>query len=162
MGNAQSQLIGSAYDKAFQQAQQAQQYGAGLGLQGQQAALQGYNQAGQAGALLGQLGSQQLAGQQGIIGTQNQIGAQQTAAEQAKINQAIQDYATAQQYPLMELGFMSNMTRGLPLSAPSTSMYQAQPSAGTQMLGALGATTSLGAAAPRTAAKGGIMSFDIG
>jgi len=162
MGTAQSQLIGTAYDKAFQQAQQAQQYGAGLGLQGQQAALQGYGQAGQAGATLGQLGQEQLAAQQGIIGTQNQIGAQQTAAEQAKINQSIQDYATAQQYPLMELGFMSNMTRGLPLNAPTTSMYQAQPSAGTQLLGAAGALGSLGAAAPKTAAQGGIMSFDVG
>jgi hypothetical protein len=142
MGTTMNQAIGSAYDKAFQQAQQAQQYGAGLGLQGQQAALQGYNQAGQAGA-------------------QNQIGAQQTAAEQAKINQAIQDYATAQQYPLMQLGFMSNMTRGLPLSAPTTSMYQAQPSAGTQAIGMAGALGSLGAAAPK-AAKGGIMSYDIG
>jgi hypothetical protein len=162
MGQAQNQMIGSAYDKAFQQAQQAQQFGANLGLQGYQTALQGYGQAGQAGALLGQLGSQQLAAQQGIIGTQNQIGAQQTAAEQAKINQSIQDYANAQQWPMMQLGFMSNMTRGLPLNSPTTSTYQAQPSVGTQLIGAAGAMGSLGAAAPRTAAKGGIMSYDIG
>jgi hypothetical protein len=145
-----------------QAAQQAQQYQNTLGLQGNQAALQGYGQAGQAASTLGSLGGQELAGQQSIIGTQNQIGAQQTAAEQAKINQSIQDYATAQQYPLMELGFMSNMTRGLPLNAPTTSMYQAQPSAGTQLLGAAGALGSLGAAAPKTAAQGGIMSFDVG
>ena len=163
LGTAQSQMIGSAYDKAFQQAQQAQQFGSNLGLQGNQAALQGYGQAGQAAGALGSLGSQQLAGQQSIIGTQNQIGAQQTAAEQQKINQAIQDYATAQQYPLMELGVMSNMTRGLPLSAPTTSMYQAQPSAGTQLLGTAGALGSLGAAAPKAA--GGILSvknFNVG
>jgi hypothetical protein len=163
LGTAQSQMIGQGYDKAFQAAQQAQQFGSNLGLQGQQAALQGYGQAGQAAGALGSLGSQQLAGQQSIIGTQNQIGAQQTAAEQAKINQSVQDYANAQQYPLMELGVMSNMTRGLPLSAPSTSMYQAQPTAGTQMLGAAGAIGSLGAAAPK--AEGGILSvknYDVG
>ena len=163
LGTAQSQMIGSAYDKAFQAAQQAQQFGSNLGLQGQQAALQGYGQAGQAAGALGSLGSQELAAQQGIIGTQNQIGAQQTAAEQQKINQAIQDYANAQQYPLMELGVMSNLTRGLPLSSPTTSMYQAQPTAGTQMLGAAGAIGSLGAAAPKAA--GGILSvknYDVG
>jgi hypothetical protein len=163
LGQAQSQMIGSAYDKAFQAAQQAQQYGSNLGLQGQQAALQGYGQAGQAAGTLGSLGSQELAAQQGIIGTQNQIGAQQTAAEQQKINQAIQDYGNAQQYPLMELGVMSNLTRGLPLSAPTTSMYQAQPSAATQMIGSAGAIGSLGAATPR--ASGGILSvknFDVG
>jgi len=163
LGTAQSQMIGQGYDKAFQAAQQAQQYGSNLGLQGQQAALQGYGQAGQAAGALGSLGAQQLAAQQGIIGTQNQIGAQQTAAEQAKINQSIQDYANAQQYPLMELGVMSNMTRGLPLSSPTTTMYQAQPSAATQMIGSAGAIGSLGAATPR--ASGGILSvknFDVG
>ena len=163
LGTAQSQMIGQGYNNAFQAAQQAQQFGSNLGLQGQQAALQGYGQAGQAASTLGSLGTQDLAAQQSIIGTQNQIGAQQTAAEQQKINQAIQDYATAQQYPLMELGVMSNMTRGLPLSAPTTSMYQAQPTAGTQMLGAAGALGSLGAAAPKAA--GGILSvknYDVG
>ena len=163
LGTAQSQMIGQGYNNAFQAAQQAQQFGSNLGLQGQQAALQGYGQAGQAASTLGSLGTQDLAAQQGIIGTQNQIGAQQTAAEQAKINQSVQDYANAQQYPLMELGVMSNMTRGLPLSAPTTSMYQAQPTAATQLIGSAGAIGSLGAAAPKAA--GGILSvknFDVG
>ena len=163
LGTAQSQMIGQGYNNAFQAAQQAQQFGSNLGLQGQQTALQGYGQAGQAASTLGSLGTQDLAAQQSIIGTQNQIGAQQTAAEQAKINQSIQDYATAQQYPLMELGVMSNMTRGLPLSAPTTSMYQAQPTAATQLIGSAGAIGSLGAAAPK--AEGGILSvknFDVG
>jgi hypothetical protein len=160
LGTAQSQMIGQGYDKAFQQAQQAQQYGSNLGLQGQQAALQGYGQAGQAGATLGQLGGQQLSAQQGIIGTQAQQGAQQQAQQQQMINQAIQNYATAQQYPLMELGTMSNMLRGLPMQAATTQQYQAQPTALTSAIGTAGAIGSLGKAAG--AAKGGIMSYNIG
>jgi hypothetical protein len=35
---------------------------------------------------LGQLGTQQLAAQQGILGTQNQFGGQQQAQEQAKLD----------------------------------------------------------------------------
>ena len=166
MGTTMNQAIGNAYNNAFQQAQNAQQFGANLGLQGQQTALQGYGQAGQAGALLGQLGQQQLAGQQGIIGTQNQIGAQQQALEQAKMNQDIQNYATAQQYPLMELGMMSNMLRGLPMSAPTTSMYQAQPTSLTQAIGTAGAIGSLGKSGTVPGTKaGGILSvknYDIG
>jgi hypothetical protein len=65
------------------------------------------------------------------------MGGQQQALEQAKINQAIQDYATAQQYPLMQLGMMSNMLRGLPMQATTTQTYQAAPAPITQGLGIL-------------------------
>jgi hypothetical protein len=123
--------------QAFQNAQAQQQYAANLGLQGQQAGLQGLGQYGQMGAQLGQLGTTQLGAQQNIIAAQNQYGKEQQAAEQAKINQAIQDYATQQQYPLMQLGFMSNMLRGLPLQATTTQSYQATPSALNQGLGVL-------------------------
>lgn len=154
---------------AFQQAQQAQQYGANLGLQGLQTGIQGINtglqgaqlglqgigaqQAGYAGAnqaaaTLGQLGQTQYGQQMGILQGQNQFGQQQQQMEQAKINQAIQDYAIAQQYPYMQLGMMSNMLRGLPMQAGTTQMYQAQPGYGQQALGyglgALGAYKAFG------------------
>ena len=58
---AQNQIIGQGYNTAFNQAQQAQQFGANLGLQGQQTALQGLGQANTAAQNLGQLGTQQLA-----------------------------------------------------------------------------------------------------
>ena len=122
---------------AFQNAQQAQQYAANLGLQGQQAGLQGLGQYGQMAGQLGQLGGQQLGAQQNIITAQNQMGAQQQTQEQNKINQAIQDFATQQQYPMMQLGFMSNMLRGLPLQATTTQSYQATPSTLNQGLGLL-------------------------
>jgi hypothetical protein len=63
------------------------------------------------------------------------MGAQQQALEQQKINQAIQDYATQQQYPQMQLGFMSNMLRGLPMQAQTTQGYQAAPNALSQIAG---------------------------
>ena len=170
---AMNQAIGQGYDKAFQAAQQAQQFGANLGLQGLQTGLTGMGQAGQAGATLGQLGSSQLGAAQGIINMQNQMGQQQQAQEQQKINQAIQNYATAQQYPLMELGTMSNMLRGLPMQASTTQQYQAAPSALTQGIGIAGALGSLGQSGIFGASKkeggmvnsyaeGGIASYNVG
>jgi hypothetical protein len=146
LSNIQAQGSQSAYDRAVQN----QQFGANLGLQGLQAGygglglgLQGSAQAGQAAGTLGQLGSQQLGAQTNILNLQSQVGAQQQAQEQQKINQQIQDYATQQQYPYMQLGIMNAMLRGLPLQSTSTQSYQAQPSTGQQLmgygLGALGA-----------------------
>jgi hypothetical protein len=128
MNSAMNQMIGTGYQNAYDTAQKNIQYGAGLGLQGQQAALQGYNQLGQAAGALGQLGQQQFGAQKDIIGMQNTYGAQQQAAEQQKINQAIQNYATAQQYPMMQLGNISNLLRGLPMQSTTTQSYQAGPS----------------------------------
>jgi len=127
--------------------------GAGLGMQGAQAGqqgvqgaigagqygLQGLGQAGQMGAQLANIGGQQLGAQQNIIGAQNAMGQQQQTQEQTKINQAIQDYATQQQYPLMQLGLMSNMLRGLPMQATNVQSYQAQAPIAQQAAGLLGA-----------------------
>ena len=142
---AMNQAIGTGYNNAFQQAQQAQQFGANLGLQGNQAAIQG------AGQLAG-IGGQELSAQQGIIGTQAQQGALEQQNQQQVINQAVQNYATAQQYPFMQLGVMNAMLRGLPLQQSTTSMYQAQPSTAQSAIGLLGAGTALASAAKR---KGG-------
>jgi hypothetical protein len=125
--------------------------GTGQGIQGAQAGMQGIGQAigagqyglsglgaaTQAGSALGQMGAQQLAAQQGIIGLQSQAGAQQQQLEQARINQAIQNYALAQQYPQLQLSTMSSLLRGLPLQQATTQQYQAAPSAISQ-IGGLG------------------------
>ena len=132
---AQQNAIGQGYNQAYNQAQNAMQYGAGLGLQGQQTALQGLGQAIQAGQGLGQLGTARLGAEQGIIGTQNQMGAQQQQQQQNIINQAIQNYATAQQYPMMQLGSMMNLIRGTPIQTASTQTYQAAPSPISQLAG---------------------------
>ena len=123
-----AQIQAQGTQRAFEQAQQAQQFGANLG-------LQGFGQAVGAGTALGQMGGQQLAAQQGIIGLQSQAGAQQQQLEQQKINQAIQNYAMQQQYPQQQLAFMSGLTRGLPLQTGTTQSYQAAPSAISQLSG---------------------------
>ena len=128
--NAQQQF--NADQAARMQAQQAnigqQQFGASLGMQGLQTGLQAAGQ-------LGQLGQNVYGQQMGINQLQNQYGAQQQAAEQAKINQQIQDYATAQQYPMLQLANMSALTRGLPMQNATTQIYQAAPSPISQLAG---------------------------
>jgi len=79
--------------------------------------------------------------QTGLAQLQNQFGGQQQQLEQAKINQQIQNYATAQQYPMMQLANMSNLLRGLPMQATTVQGYQAAPNPLTQ-LGGLGLTTA--------------------
>jgi hypothetical protein len=159
---AQQQANQFGYGQAANQAQLAAQYGLGanqLNAQQQQFGAQyGMNalqaQLAAANQLSGQ-GQAQLAAQQGIYGLQNQAGAQQQALEQAKINQAMTDYANAQQYPLMQLGTMSNMLRGLPMQASTTNQYAAAPSALSQGIGAAGAYAGLAQAGVIPKAKGG-------
>ena len=147
-GQAGAQAM-QGYGMGLQGAQQAGQ----LGIQGAQAGLAGvgaqqagYGLANTAAGNLANIGGQQLAAQQGIIGTQATQGAAQQAQQQQIINQAIQNYATAQQYPLLQLGTMSNMLRGLPMQASTTSIYQAQPTATQQAIGLGGTAAALGAA----------------
>jgi len=129
------QIQATGSQEAFKAAQQAQQFGADLGLRGIGTALQGTGQLTAAGRTLADIGGAQLQAQQGIIGLQSQAGAQQQALEQQKINQAMQNYAMQQQYPQQQLAFMSALTRGLPLQAPTTQSYQAAPSAISQIAG---------------------------
>jgi hypothetical protein len=113
--------------------------GAQIGLQGVGAQQAGFAGANQAASTLGQLGSQQLAAQQGILDTQSRLGAQQQQLEQQKVNQSIQNYAMQQQYPMQQLAAMSGLLRGLPLQSATTQSYQAAPSAISQ-IGGLGLT----------------------
>ena len=147
-GDIQAAGLQSAYSQAQQQfnadmarrmqaqqlAEQSRQYGAGLGLQGLQTALQG-------AGTLGQLGQTQYGQQVGNINLQNQLGAQQQQQQQNILNQQIQNYATAQQYPMMQLANLSNLLRGLPMQATTVQGYQAAPSPLSQ-IGGLGLTTA--------------------
>jgi hypothetical protein len=159
LGSQLQGITATGSQKAFEDAQRQQQFGAQLGLQGLQTGLQGYGQAGQAASTLGQLGTAQFGAQKDITNLQSTMGAQQQALEQNKINQAIQDYAIQQQYPMMQLGFMSNMLRGLPMQAQTTQLYQAQPSALQQGVGLLGAGASLMGAGR---AEGGVINMAEG
>ena len=120
---------------AYQGALQNMQYGAGLGMQGIGAAQQGYGMAGQAGAGLANIGNQQLAAQQGILGLQQQVGGQQQAQEQQIINQGIQNYANQQQAPMQAYNQYNALLRGYAVPGMTTTQYQAAPSMTSQIAG---------------------------
>lgn len=135
LGDIQSRGLQSAFDQARQQfnteqqlREQSRQYGAGLGMQGLQAALQSAGQ-------LGQLGAQQFGQQKDVIGLQGQMGAQQQSQEQALINARMADFQAQQKYPYQQLEFMSNILRGTPMGTVQ-SMYSPQPGIGQQLIGA--------------------------
>lgn len=141
-GDIQAQGLQSSYQQAQAQfnadqarrmqaqqlGEQSKQYGAGLGLQGLQTALTG---AGQMGAL----GQQQFGQGMDINKLQQAYGTQQQQQEQTGMSQQYQDFLNQQNYPYKQLGFMSDMLRGLPLSQSSQQMYQQPPSALSQIAG---------------------------
>lgn len=146
MANLQNQTYGTGMQNAFQAAQQAQQFGANLG-------LQGMGQAGQMAGTLGQLGQTQFGQQKDILNAQMNAGAQQQGLQQQQLTQQYQDFQNQRQNPYQQLGFMSDMLRGLPLGQQSQSMYQAPPSAAQTAL-----SLGLGAAGAKQAglfAEGG-------
>ena len=149
LGQNLANIYGTGMQNAYQQAQQAQQFGANLGLQGTAQGLQ-------AASELGNLGQQQYQQETGLLNAQMGVGQQQQQLEQARLNQAVQNYATQQQMPFIQLGTLSNMLRGLPMQASTTQMYQAQPSLLQQGIGAAGAYSQL-AQAGLFKAKGGVI-----
>lgn len=110
--------------------EQSRQYGAGLGMQGANLGLQAAN-------ALGGLGQNQYQQTMGINQLQNQYGAQQQALQQQGLTQAYQDFLNQQNYPYRQLGFMSDLIRGMPLGQQSTaSIYQ--PTTALQNMAGLG------------------------
>jgi hypothetical protein len=148
----QNRQLQAQYGMAGLQAGEAsRQFASNYDLQNRQQALAAAGQ-------LGALGQQQHTQQQGINAAQQAAGAQQQALEQSKIAQAVQNYATQQQYPMMQLGLMSNMLRGLPMQSTTTQSYQAAPTAASQLVGSAGALASVYQgmnAAPKK--KGGVI-----
>jgi hypothetical protein len=159
LGSQLQGIAATGSQQAFQNAQQAQQFGANLGLQGQQAGMQGLGQFGQMAGQLASIGGQQQASDLARLQAQQTVGAQQQAMEQNKINQSIANYATAQQYPFMQLGVMNSMLRGLPLQQTTTATYQQQPSTTQQLAGLGGAALSYMGAGKK---EGGVIGMKEG
>ena len=130
--------------------------GAGMGIQGQQAGMQGTAQglsgvqaatgAGQYGlqgagaatsaaGALGQLGQTQFGQETAITDAQMKAGQLQQAQEQKGLDLQYQQYMDSLNFPYKQLGFMSDIYRGLPLSQGAQSMYQAAPPASQQLMG---------------------------
>jgi len=129
----QSQLANQQQMMTAQQlAEQSRQYGAGLGLQGIQTGLTGAN-------TMGTLGNTQYQQNMGINQMQNQYGLQQQGQQQNILNNQYQDFLNYQNAPYKQMGFMSDILRGLPLTQQSSSMYQTPPSMMSQAVGLGGA-----------------------
>jgi hypothetical protein len=109
------------YGQAAQQlGEQSRQFGAGYGQQGLNTALQAAGQ-------LGNLGQAEFGQQKDIVGLQSQLGGQQQALRQQGLTQAYQDFLNEQNYPYKQLGFMSDMIRGLPLGQQTTRQVYEPP-----------------------------------
>jgi hypothetical protein len=111
----------AATQNAAQLNAQQGQFGAGLGLQGLQTSLTAAN-------ALGNLGNTQYQQNMGINALQNQYGLQQQAQMQKDIDTKYQDFLNYQNYPYKQLGFMSDIVRGAPLTQTGSTVYTAPPS----------------------------------
>lgn len=135
LAEQQGDIYGKGMQTAFEQARQAQQFGADLG-------LRGYGLAGQMAGTLGQLGQTQFGQEQGAIQAQAAAGAQQQGLEQQRMSQAYQDFLSQRGYPQQQLAFMSDILRGVPLGQQTQVQYQAPPPMSSQLaqlgLGAYG------------------------
>lgn len=127
---------------AAQQAQeQANQFGANLGLQGLQ-------QANQSAQTLGNLGQMQTQTDLARLSQQQATAAQDQALNQQKLDVAYQDFLRQQNYPLEMLQQYSSLLHGVPVT-PSTTTTTSVPSPGIAQqilgtgLGALGMYKSL-------------------
>jgi hypothetical protein len=121
LGQNLANIYGTGMQNAFQQAQQAQQFGSTLGLQGNQAAIQ-------SAQAMGQLGQTQFGQQKDIINAQANAGAQQQGLQQQVLQQRYQDFLNQKAYPQQQLSFMSDILRGVPLGQSTQAQYTAPPS----------------------------------
>lgn len=116
--NQQLQGIQAAgLQNAFQQAQQAQQFGANLGLSGLQQQLA-------ASQALGGLGGQRFQQQMGIGQAQLGAGGQMQALEQQLLNQRLQEFINRQQFPYKQAEFAMGLLRGIPATGQTSTFYQ--------------------------------------
>jgi hypothetical protein len=121
--------LGAQYGQAAAQlGEQSRQYGAGLGLQGLQAAM------GAAGQL-GQLGQTQFGQNMALNQLQAQYGGLQQQQAQQDITAKYQDFLNYQNAPYKQLGFMSDILRGVPLTQTGSAVYGQAPSTVSQLAG---------------------------
>jgi hypothetical protein len=153
-GDIQAQGLQNAFTQAANQynvgnqlSEQSRQYGAGIGLQGQQAAMQG------AGAL-GTLGNLQYQQGMGINQLQAGYGGMQQDIQQQKLNTQYQDFLNKQNYPYQLLNQYGNVLNKQPANMNTQQVtYGQAPSLGGQLIGAAGSF----ATAPKLFAEGGMV-----
>jgi len=124
-----------ANQQSFLEAQrlteQSRQFGSG-----QQ--MQGLSQLLQSGQLLGQLGSAQQAADLDRIKAQSAAGAEQQALYPQQLDIAYADFLRQRDYEMEQLGYYSNLLRGLPVGLNSTQTTYAPPPSAISQLAGLG------------------------
>jgi hypothetical protein len=96
----------------------------------------GYQMAGQAGQTLGNLGQLQQQTDLQRLQAQGAAAAQPQAQEQQRLDQMYADFLRQRDYPQEQLGFFSNILRGLPVNPATTATtYAAPPSMASQLVG---------------------------
>jgi hypothetical protein len=123
--------------QAAQLGEQSRQYGAGLGLQGLQTAMTGAN-------TLNAIGQNQFTQGMDINKLQNTYGLQQQNQQNTILGNQYQDWLNAQNQPYKQMGFMSDIIRGAPLSQMGSTIYSAPASPIAQMAGVGLAAKGLG------------------
>jgi hypothetical protein len=136
---------------AAQAQEQSRQYGAGLGLQGNQQALAAAQQ-------LGELGQADYNQQTGIMNNLNTIGAQRQGLQQQKLSQDQLNFQNQQRFPYEQLAWFNEMLKGAPQQT-TAAMYQAPPSAAAQIAG-LGAAAA-GAALRKNGGLAGLGLYNM-
>ena len=157
--NAYQQAMGQfnteqqARQQAAQLGEQSRQYGAGLGLQGLQTAMTGAN-------TLNTIGQNQFTQGMDINKLQNTYGGQQQGQMNTILGNQYQDFLNRQNQPYKQLGFMSDIIRGAPLSQMGSTIYAPPPSTAQTVaslgLGAAGLTKAFGMAKGGKVKSGGI------
>ncbi len=127
LGDIQAKGLQTAYEQAAQRGIQLGQ----LGMQGLGMGLQGAQQ-------LGQLGAMEQAADIDRMKMQAAAGAEQQAMEQQKMDLAYADFLRQRDYPMEQLGYYSNLLRGLPIQLGSTQTTYAQPPSMTSQIAGMG------------------------
>jgi len=127
LGDIQARGLQTAYEQAAQRGMQLGQ----LGMQGLGMGLQGAQQ-------MGQIGATQQATDLSRIQAQAAAGAEQRGFEQQRMDMAYADFLRQRDYPMEQLGYYSNLLRGVPVQLGSTQTTYAQPPSMASQLGGLG------------------------
>jgi len=139
LGQIQATGQQAAYDaaqrqfNAEQQAQmQNQQFGADLG-------LQGFQQAGQAGQTLGNIGTMQQQSDTSRLNQQQGAAAQTQALQQQKLDMDYQDFLAQRGFNKDQIAFLSSIIHGIqyqPNTSSTTTTSSPNPSIGNQLMSA--------------------------
>jgi|LauGreDrversion4_1035100.scaffolds.fasta_scaffold06219_2 hypothetical protein len=116
--------------------EQSRQFGANLGMQGLQQQLAAARQ-------LADIGGATQAQRQNILQAQFGAGQQAQDQEQRRLSTLYQQFIDEQQAPFKQLGFMSDILRGTPASATTTSIYQQPPNFLASTIGGAGGLATL-------------------